>query len=229
MALLLCTPVALSQIKNRHSLPFVKTTACHLLCNGLVGGQPTSDGFALKCGIQELLKWAGTQSTFLYVRAGGWGLFECSFFFRDQVSYWWVLYLQNSYKLKEKYLRSKAMIEKYNEELGAVDEENITAEDVSKFSLNEVCFRGCCKTRKRNRARAFRHSDMTSTRDYDQETNRHILLVALWRDTPALSLIWGRLNVKLPEAGAGCSGRLWWNAAERCYAQQHTTRCCSKN
>jgi len=29
------------------------------------------------------------------------------------------------------------MIEKYNEELGAVDEENITAEDVSKFSLNE--------------------------------------------------------------------------------------------
>lgn len=48
---------------------------------------------------------------------------------------WNPIHNLEAFKLKEKYLRSKAMIEKYNEELEAVDEDNVTAEDAAKFGL----------------------------------------------------------------------------------------------
>jgi len=45
---------------------------------------------------------------------------------------------QDAYKTKERYLRSKAMLEKYNEELEAVDEAAPSDEDARKFELLRV-------------------------------------------------------------------------------------------
>jgi hypothetical protein len=48
---------------------------------------------------------------------------------------WTPLTLMDAYKTKERYLRSKAMLEKYNEELEAVDEAAPSDEDARKFEL----------------------------------------------------------------------------------------------
>jgi hypothetical protein len=50
------------------------------------------------------------------------------------------IFLAKSYRTKEQYLKSKEVIAKYEEELDAVDKENITAEDIQKFQLTRSSY-----------------------------------------------------------------------------------------
>mmetsp|Transcript_99828 Transcript_99828/g.172091 ORF Transcript_99828/g.172091 Transcript_99828/m.172091 type:complete len:149 (-) Transcript_99828:174-620(-) len=63
---------------------------------------------------------------------------------------WEPVHLMNAWKSKEKYLRSKGMIEKYNEELDAVDSEAPSQDDIAKFALtqstNGIAFWGQFRT-----------------------------------------------------------------------------------
>eukprot|EP00996_Jenningsia_fusiforme_P004855 NODE_5730_length_643_cov_175.255892_g5341_i0.p1 GENE.NODE_5730_length_643_cov_175.255892_g5341_i0~~NODE_5730_length_643_cov_175.255892_g5341_i0.p1 ORF type:complete len:166 (-),score=22.32 NODE_5730_length_643_cov_175.255892_g5341_i0:91-588(-) len=46
------------------------------------------------------------------------------------------IYTLQAYKLKEKYLRSKKLLEKYDEELDSVNAEDLTFDDAAKFQLD---------------------------------------------------------------------------------------------
>eukprot|EP00668_Euglena_longa_P019578 GGOE01024356.1.p1 GENE.GGOE01024356.1~~GGOE01024356.1.p1 ORF type:complete len:166 (+),score=60.94 GGOE01024356.1:559-1056(+) len=70
----------------------------------------------------------------------GWGFYAAwimkeTWNLRSSSVGWTPITLMEAYKTKERYLRSKAMMERYNEELDAVNDSNITEEDAAKFEL----------------------------------------------------------------------------------------------
>eukprot|EP00667_Euglena_gracilis_P034619 EG_transcript_60779 len=73
----------------------------------------------------------------------GWGFYAAwimkeTWNLRSSSVGWTPITLMEAYKTKERYLRSKAMMERYNSELEAVDDSNISEEDAKKFELEKA-------------------------------------------------------------------------------------------